>query len=276
MRSLVSARPDLTISDLRNELTALGINVGRSSVDRFLQRLQLTFKKNPARRRTATWLLGLLLVALFWAVMEAVAWGIGNAAVAEAAWLVMVHRSLSVTILTVIGLRLARRLCAHVRPLLTKAPAVTWLAARASVNSALRSASRAAPDGPHGEHALWQPHCCVRRYRSAFVSSRDRAACPSAPAVWLVTNQLARARNPVPMYRGAGVRPTLNSPKRRHVLFLAPAGLGLEPTLAIHPGCGRACGALVGMSNSLFEGLREGDSALFRDATNHQIPTSSA
>jgi hypothetical protein len=78
------------------------------------------------------------------------------------------------------------------------------------------------------------------------------------------------------MYRGAGVRPTLNSPKRRHVLFLAPAGLGLKPTLAIHPGCGRACGALVGMSNSLFEGLREGESALFRDATNHQIPTSSA
>ena len=128
----------------------------------------------------------------------------------------MVHRSLSVTILTMIGLSLARRLCAHVRPLPTKAPAVTWLAARASVNSALRSASRAAPDGPHGEHALWQPHCCVRRYRSAFVSSRDRAACPSAPvAVWLVTDQLARARNPVPMYRGAGVRPTLNSPKRR-------------------------------------------------------------
>jgi hypothetical protein len=245
----------------------------RCWVDRFLQRLQLTFKKNPpARRRTTTWLLGLLLVALFWAVVEAVAWGIGNAAVAEAAWLVMVHRSLSVTILTVIGLRLARRLRAHVRPLLTKTPAVTWLAARASVNSALRSASRAAPDGPHGEHALWQPHCCVRRYRSAFVSSRDRAACPSAPvAVWLVTDQLARARNPVPMYRGAGVRPTLNSPKRRHVLFLAPAG-----QLAIHRGWGRACGALVRMSNSLFEGLREGDSALFRDATNHQIPTSCA
>jgi transposase len=54
VRSLVSARPDLTISDLRNELAALGINVGRSSVGRFLQRLQLTFKKNSARRRTAT------------------------------------------------------------------------------------------------------------------------------------------------------------------------------------------------------------------------------
>jgi transposase len=48
VRSLVSARPDLTISDLRNELTARGIKVGR-----FLQRLELTFKKKPARRRTA-------------------------------------------------------------------------------------------------------------------------------------------------------------------------------------------------------------------------------
>jgi transposase len=53
VRSLVSARPDLTISDLRNELTARGIKVGRSSVGRFLQRLELTFKKKPARRRTA-------------------------------------------------------------------------------------------------------------------------------------------------------------------------------------------------------------------------------
>jgi hypothetical protein len=59
-----------------------------------------------------------------------------------------------------------------------------------------------------------------------------------------------------------------------HVLL--PAGQGLKPTLAIDPASGRARGALVGMSNSLFEGLREGDSALFRDATNHQIPTSSA
>ena len=191
MRSFVSACPDLTISDLRNELTALEINVGRSSVDRFLQRLQLTFKKNPARRRTATWLLGLLLVALFWAVMEAVAWGIGNAAVAEAAWLVMVHRSLSVTILTVIGLRLARRLCAHVRPLLTKAPAVTWLTARASVNSALRSVSRAAPDGPHGEHALWQPHCCARRYRSALRFSPRSSRLPVSSGRSLVGDRPA-------------------------------------------------------------------------------------
>jgi cytochrome b561 len=45
----------------------------------------------------------------------------------------MVHRSLSVTILTVIGLRLAWRLCAHLGPLPARAPAVPPLAARASV-----------------------------------------------------------------------------------------------------------------------------------------------
>jgi len=62
-----------------------------------------------------------------------VALGIGSAASAEAAWLVMVHRSLSVTILMVIGLRLACRLCAHLCRLPEKAPAVPRLAARASV-----------------------------------------------------------------------------------------------------------------------------------------------
>ena len=55
MRALVKARPDLTLSDLGRELaglgikTGLGIKVSRSSVDRFLRRAELTFKK----RRTA-------------------------------------------------------------------------------------------------------------------------------------------------------------------------------------------------------------------------------
>ena len=62
-----------------------------------------------------------------------VALGSGSAASAEAAWLVMVHRSLSVTILMVIGLRLTWRLCAHLCRLPAKAPAVRRLAARASV-----------------------------------------------------------------------------------------------------------------------------------------------
>lgn len=54
VRSLVSTQPDLTLSDLRQELSKLGIEVGRSSVDRFLKRLRLTFKKNSVRRRAAT------------------------------------------------------------------------------------------------------------------------------------------------------------------------------------------------------------------------------
>jgi transposase len=53
VRALVSAQPDRTVTELWRELTALGIEVGRSSVGRFLQRLQLTFKKNPARGRAA-------------------------------------------------------------------------------------------------------------------------------------------------------------------------------------------------------------------------------
>jgi putative transposase len=47
VRALVRAQPDRTVTELWRELTALGIEVGRSSVGRFLQRLQLTFKKKP-------------------------------------------------------------------------------------------------------------------------------------------------------------------------------------------------------------------------------------
>jgi cytochrome b561 len=62
-----------------------------------------------------------------------VAWAIGNATDDEAAWLVMVHRSLSVTILALIALRLAWRRSAQVRLAAAKATAVPRLAARASV-----------------------------------------------------------------------------------------------------------------------------------------------
>src|ERR1700677_9462 len=62
-----------------------------------------------------------------------VAWAIGNATDEEAAWLVMVHRSLSVTILALIALRLAWRRSAQVRLAAAKATVVPRLAARASV-----------------------------------------------------------------------------------------------------------------------------------------------
>src|SRR5271170_7319105 len=41
-------------------LTALGIKVGRSAAGRFLQRLQLTFKKNSSRRRRIMFLYHLM------------------------------------------------------------------------------------------------------------------------------------------------------------------------------------------------------------------------
>ena len=62
-----------------------------------------------------------------------VAWAIGNATDDEAAWLVMVHRSLSVTILALIALRLVWRRSAQVRLAAAETTAVPWLAARASV-----------------------------------------------------------------------------------------------------------------------------------------------
>lgn len=52
VRALVAEQPDLTVTELWRKLTALDIEVGRSAVGRFLQRLRLTFKKNASRRRT--------------------------------------------------------------------------------------------------------------------------------------------------------------------------------------------------------------------------------
>lgn len=52
VRALVTAQPDLTITELWSKLTTLDIKVGRSTVGRFLRHLQLTFKKNSARHGT--------------------------------------------------------------------------------------------------------------------------------------------------------------------------------------------------------------------------------
>jgi transposase len=49
VRALIHARPDLTISELWQELTGAGIKVGRSSVGRFVERLKLTYKKKTLR-----------------------------------------------------------------------------------------------------------------------------------------------------------------------------------------------------------------------------------
>jgi transposase len=45
VRALVTAQPDLTITELWSKLTTLEIKVGRSAVGRFLLHLQLTFRK---------------------------------------------------------------------------------------------------------------------------------------------------------------------------------------------------------------------------------------
>jgi cytochrome b561 len=81
----------------------------------------------------------LVMRAMHWASVALclgaflVAWAIGNATDDEAAGLVMVHRSLSVTILALIALRLVWRRSAQVRLAAAKATAVPRLAARASV-----------------------------------------------------------------------------------------------------------------------------------------------
>jgi transposase len=57
VRALIRARPDLTISELRQELSGAGIKVGRSSVGRFVERLDLTYKKKhcaPPSRKDPT------------------------------------------------------------------------------------------------------------------------------------------------------------------------------------------------------------------------------
>jgi transposase len=46
VRELVAERPDLTIDELHQALGERGIQVSRSSVNRFLQKCSLTFKKS--------------------------------------------------------------------------------------------------------------------------------------------------------------------------------------------------------------------------------------
>ena len=46
VRGLVAAQPDMTLDELRAALTAEGVVVGRSSVDRYLKALKLTLKKS--------------------------------------------------------------------------------------------------------------------------------------------------------------------------------------------------------------------------------------
>src|SRR3974377_2048684 len=49
VRALIRARPDLTISELRQELSGAGVKVGRLSVGRFVERMGLRHKKKKLR-----------------------------------------------------------------------------------------------------------------------------------------------------------------------------------------------------------------------------------
>ena len=50
----VSETPDVTLDEIRTASSAEGVEVGRISIRRFLDRHGLSFKKNGARRRAAT------------------------------------------------------------------------------------------------------------------------------------------------------------------------------------------------------------------------------
>jgi len=49
---LIAGEPDLTLEEIRGRLRARGISVSASSVWRFFERHDITFKKKPARIRT--------------------------------------------------------------------------------------------------------------------------------------------------------------------------------------------------------------------------------
>jgi transposase len=54
VRRLLAEAPDLTLEELRARLAEAGVQVGRSSVDRFLRAHKLTRKKRPPMRPSRT------------------------------------------------------------------------------------------------------------------------------------------------------------------------------------------------------------------------------
>jgi len=53
VRQLVEEAPSATLMELRQSLSKRGIEVSKSSIDRYLKRLRISFKKNSLRERTA-------------------------------------------------------------------------------------------------------------------------------------------------------------------------------------------------------------------------------
>ena len=51
VRKLVAERPDITLAEMKARLAQAGIKVSKSAIDRFLNHLDLGYKKNAARQR---------------------------------------------------------------------------------------------------------------------------------------------------------------------------------------------------------------------------------
>jgi transposase len=54
VRELVEQAPSATLLELRRRLSERGIEVSKSSIDRYLKRLRISFKKNTSRGRATT------------------------------------------------------------------------------------------------------------------------------------------------------------------------------------------------------------------------------
>jgi transposase len=54
VRELVTAEPDQTLLELRDQLAVAGVKASKSALDRFLKALGLTYKKNARGNRTET------------------------------------------------------------------------------------------------------------------------------------------------------------------------------------------------------------------------------
>lgn len=49
VRKILEERPDITLAEMKEQLAKAGIKVSKSAIDRFLNHLDLSYKKNGAR-----------------------------------------------------------------------------------------------------------------------------------------------------------------------------------------------------------------------------------
>lgn len=52
VRKMLDGRSDITLAEMKAQLSKAGIKVSKSAIDRFLNHLDLSYKKNGARQRT--------------------------------------------------------------------------------------------------------------------------------------------------------------------------------------------------------------------------------